>query len=310
MTTTADIDASHGPDDDLRHRPAPGGRMRDSLFWEVIMPEEELGMQIYLYLTDRGRTGYNVSVWGPGPDPVALLLDGGTVEDSMDLDDFSFKGLRVAQPEVRRAANVQFRSSTVNIDFDFTALHDAFSYRSNPDGLPSWFAINRFEQTGHVTGFIEVGDRRVALDRTGHRDHSWGVRNWGVPHHWKWFVAYTPSGKVVNGWIWIAKGELGFAGYVLRDGIPVPVHHIDHHAEFDTDMTQRSLRATVVDVGGGSTDVTLDRFGVIKLPSNDRFGTEIWEAACRATIDGEPGAGQFETHWPTAYLRHLIESGA
>jgi hypothetical protein len=35
--------------------------MRDSLFWELIMPEERLGMQIYLYLTDRGRTGYNVS---------------------------------------------------------------------------------------------------------------------------------------------------------------------------------------------------------------------------------------------------------
>lgn len=309
MTTTADVDASFGPEDDLRHRPTLGARMRDSLFWELVMPEEELGVQVYLYLTDRGRTGYNVSVWGPGPEPVALVLDSGTVDDAMDLDDFTFGGLSLTQPELLRTAKVRFRSDTVNLDFEFEALHDAFSYRSNPDGLPSWFAVNRFEQTGHVIGFIEAGGRRIPWDHTGHRDHSWGTRNWGVPHHWKWFVAYTPSGRVVNGWIWIARGEWGFAGYVLRGGVPVPVHHIEHRAEYEPDMTQRMLRATLVDVEGRSTEVTLESFGVIKLPSNDRFGTEIWEAACGATIDGEPGAGQFETHWPTAYLRHLIESG-
>jgi len=34
------LDPGFGPDDDLRHRPEPGGRMRDSLFWEMIMPDE------------------------------------------------------------------------------------------------------------------------------------------------------------------------------------------------------------------------------------------------------------------------------
>jgi len=55
MVTLGDIDPGFGPGDDRRHRPEPGGRMRDSLFWELIMPEEQLGMQIYLYLTDRGQ---------------------------------------------------------------------------------------------------------------------------------------------------------------------------------------------------------------------------------------------------------------
>ena len=61
-----DIDPGFGPDDDGRHWPAPGGRMRDSLFWELIMPEEKLGLQIYLYVSHRGLAGYNVSVWGRG----------------------------------------------------------------------------------------------------------------------------------------------------------------------------------------------------------------------------------------------------
>ena len=41
---------------------------------------------------------------------------------------------------------------------------------------------------------LEVAGRRIEWDRRmGHRDHSWGNRDWGVPHHWKWFVAYTDS---------------------------------------------------------------------------------------------------------------------
>lgn len=307
MSTPAIPSAGYEPHDDLRHRPAPGGRMRDSLFWELIMPEERLGMQAYLFVTDRGKAGYNVVVWGEQERPLALELELGEVSEDADFDDFSLAGLHLRQPELRRTAELRYEGRDVSLQFDFTALHDAFSYRQNPDGLPSWFATNRFEQTGHVTGFLQVGDRRIEWDRTGHRDHSWGVRNWGVPHHWKWFVAYTRDGaKAVNGWIWIAKGEWGFGGYVVSDGELVPISHIDHHADYDEDMSQRRLEAELVDVRGGRTQLTLDCFGVVRLPTNDRMNTIILEGACAAKIDGAAGAGQFETHWPRDYLDHLI----
>ncbi|GLZ48127.1 hypothetical protein Acsp06_43120 [Actinomycetospora sp. NBRC 106375] len=300
--------AIFGTRDDLRHRPAAaGGRMRDSLFWEVVLPEERLGLQVYLYLTDRGRTGYNVTVWGPEPEPLALELGGGTVDAAADLDDLTIDGLHVTQPELRRTAVVTYASDALRLHYAFEAVHDAFSYHENPDGLPAWFAINRLEQSGRVHGDLEVGGRRIALDgRMGHRDHSWGPRDWGVPQHWKWFVAYTPGGRAVNGWLWIARGEWGFAGYVARDGVTTPIAHIEQHATYDDDMTQRRLDATVVDVSGGRTEVVLERFGLVKLPTNERTGTEIWESACDATIDGEPGAGQWETQWSRAYLAHLV----
>lgn len=283
--------------------------MRDSLFWELILPEEQLGIHIYFYLTDKGKTGYAVVVWGQGKEPVVLKLAQGTVAEDMDLDDFEFKGLTVKQPELRRTAEVSYRSDDVDIDFNFKAFHDAFSYRSNPDGLPAWFAENRLEQTGRVTGFLETGGRRIEWDRVGHRDHSWGTRNWGIPHHWKWFVAYTESGSVVNGWIWIARGEWGFAGYVVRDGVTIPVSHIEHKAQYHDDMTQRRLEANVIDITGETTHLVLESFGVVKLPTRDPMSTVIYEAACTATINGEEGAGQFETHWPGPYLQHLVESG-
>ncbi|MDT4936576.1 MAG: hypothetical protein QOG80_247 [Pseudonocardiales bacterium] len=277
--------------------------MRDSLFWELVMPDEQLAMQIYLYLTDRGRTGYNVVVWGG--ESSALKVASGVVDESADFDAFSFEGLTVKQPELRQACEVRYRSDEVNIDFDFEAIHDAFSYRSNPDGLPDWFAQNRLEQSGRVRGFVEIGSRRVDFDRIGHRDHSWGVRDWGVPQHWKWFIAYTPSGRVVNGWIWIAYGEWGFGGYVVKDGVTVPIRTIEHHANYDGDMIQRRLEAELIDISGEITHLTMDSFGAVTLPTHDPMSTVIIEAACVATIDGAAGAGQFETHWQGSYRNHL-----
>lgn len=306
MVTLGDIDAGFGPDDDRRHRPEPGRRMRDSLFWELVMPEERLAMQIYLYLTDRGRAGYNAVVWGEGlGGPPLVLLENGQVDDSTDLDDFSLHGLHVKQPELRQTCEVDLHHGDVDIRFCFTALHDAFTYRCNPDGLPDWFAANRLEQTGHVTGSLRVAEQRFEWDRIGHRDHSWGTRDWGVPHHWKWFIAYTETGQVVNGWIWIAYGEWGFGGYVVRDGITVPVRSIAHHAEYDDDMVQVRLEADLLDITGVTTHLVLDSFGAVPLPTHDPMSTVITEAGCVAHIDGVAGGGQFETHWAGPYLDHL-----
>jgi hypothetical protein len=289
--------------DDLRHRAPEGGRMRDSLFWNLIVPEEELGMQVYTFVNHRGRAGYNVVVWGE--EPLAVLQHLGQVGPEADFDDWSLAGLSVRQPELRRTAEVRFTGQDVRLEYDFSALHEAFSYRQNPGGLPTWFAENRFEQAGRVTGVLEVAGRRIEFDRIAHRDHSWGTRDWGYPQHWKWLLAHTPSGRALNAFIWIAKGEWGFNGYVLRDGAPVAIARIDHRAEYDDGMDQTRLEAAIIDVEGETTALTLESFGAVRMPHDDPFGTVIIEAACRATIDGEAGGGQFETHWPLRYIDHL-----
>jgi hypothetical protein len=300
--TAPSVFAEH---DDLRHRVPEGRRMRDSLFWNLIVPEEELALQVYLFVNHRGRTGYNVCVWGAGGAAV-VEQHMGEVGPEADFDDWDHAGLRLRQPEVRRTAELRYESERIALEYRFEALHEAFSYRQNPGGLPGWFAQNRFEQAGRVEGVLEVDGRRIEFDRIAHRDHSWGPRNWGFPQHWKWLLAHTPSGRALNGFVWIAAGEWGFNGYVLRDGRPVAIDTFTRQdAVYDDDMDQRRLDAEILDVGGGTTRLTLDSFGVVRMPHDDRFGTVIMEAGCRATIDGEEGGGQFETHWPMRYLEHL-----
>lgn len=296
--------------DDLRHRAPAGQRMRDSLFWNLILPEERLAMQVYLFVSGRGRTGYNVCVWGGERQPI-VEQHVGQVGPEADFDRWSHAGLQLRQPEVRRSAELRYASERIRLEYDFIALHDAFSYRQNPGGLPAWFAQNRFEQAGHVTGALTVDGRRIAFDRIAHRDHSWGPRNWGYPHHWKWLLAHTPSGRALNGFVWIAEGEWGFNGYVLRDGRPVAIDRFTRQAaEYNDRMDHTALDAEIVDVEGETTHLTLSSFGLVRMPHDDPFGTIIMEAGCRCTIDGEEGGGQFETHWPIHYLEHLAAARA
>ena len=78
----------------------------------------------------------------------------GQVGPEADFDDWSLAGLTVRQPELRRTASVAFERDDVSLEYEFEALHEAFSYRQNPGGLPAWFAENRFEQAGRVRGVL------------------------------------------------------------------------------------------------------------------------------------------------------------
>lgn len=299
------------PRDHLRHPADDSGRMRDSLFWQTILPEQKLGFQAYLYLTSAGKAGFNVVLWGEEKRPLLLELVNGEIPAGMDLDALSFEGLELRKTGFGEPARVSYRSERVELDFTFTGSHPPFSYHDNPDGLPAWFALNRYEQTGRIEGSIRTGGRTIDLSGMAHRDHSWGNRNWGVPQHWKWLCAYTPDGsRMINGWIWIARGELGCAGYVVRDGALTPIATIRQHGTYRDDMSQDTLRAEIVDTSGETCLLELQRFGLVKLPTKDKFGTLIQEAACTGAIDGAVAAGQYETHWQQAYLDHLVESGA
>jgi hypothetical protein len=124
-----------------------------------------------------------------------------------------------------------------------------------------------------------------------------------MPQHWTWFVAYAGD-RSVNGWIWIAAGAWGFAGYIADGEDIAPIERMEHRLHLDAAGDQRALDAVVIDVAGRRTRVELESFGVLRLP-DERSGTEVREAACNARIDGVDGAGQLECEWPIDYLRHL-----
>ncbi|WP_140848357.1 hypothetical protein [Paracoccus sp. FO-3] len=294
-------------EDDLRHRPAPGGQMRDSLFWQVSMAEERICLQIYVFATDDGNAGCNMCLWGADIAPAVVDFHSGSIPDDCDFSTISLGGLSVRQDLAAQRSTLSYAGARLKVDFSFSALHEAFSYHANADGLPTWMAANRIEQSGILQGWLEIDGRRVSLDRRiGHRDHSWGLREWAMPQHWKWLAAYTPDGSIaMNGWIWIAGGERGVAGYVARDGKVSPITAIRDHAEYDAEMMQQSASMSIDYGAAEPLELKLHTFSAIRFPSSKRNSVTITEAGCAATLDGIAGSAQFETHWPTPYLDYL-----
>jgi len=294
--------------DDLRHRVPHGVKTRDSLFWNLVLPDERIAVQLYVWSDGNGVAGRQVSVYVPERDRniIRNAYDVDLGPDS-DFDDWECEGLRLRQPEPLRTAELTYRGDDVELDYCFIARHRPFSYRENPAGCPHWMATNRYEQSGGASGTLRVGDRTIRFDDVwAHRDHSWGRRHWNWVHHWKWLVAGVPSGTELNAMFHIARGDLGVNGHVLRDGEPVALTDGRVNATYDEDMSQSTLEAELLDARGGRTHLTMERFAIFHLP----FGSDtlLSEAACRVTIDGEQGTGQFETLWPRGYLQRLVNA--
>lgn len=292
--------------DDLRHRPADGHKGRDSLYFNAILPELDLGVFVYTWVDQKGTAGRLVSVWGPGKQPLAQDVVHGIEMGDSDFDDWSVAGLSLRQPQALQTAEIRFSSSKLALTYDFEGAHEAFDFARNVGGCPQWMALNRYEQTGRARGELRLDGRVIPFDGAAHRDHSWGRRNWRMPQHWKWIAAQTDAGHGLNLFQWVVRGELGTNGYVLRDGRPVPLVDARCRATYDDDMTSRTLHATLLDETGTQTELTMQRYGHFALPVGT--STVINEAACRATIDGVAGSGQLENQWPAAYVENLVRT--
>jgi hypothetical protein len=141
--------------DDLRHRVAEGVKTRDSLFWNLILPDEEIAVQLYIWIDGRGVAGRQVAVYVPdGERNIVLNAYNVDLGPECELDDWACEGLRLRQPEPLRTAELSFAGPGIALEYRFIACHRPFSYRENPGGCPHWMAVNRFEQSGRAEGML------------------------------------------------------------------------------------------------------------------------------------------------------------
>jgi hypothetical protein len=97
--------------DDLRHRAADHVKTRDSLFWNLVLPEERLAAQVYLWVDGRGVAGRQVTVYTPDPDLSRVLVRAHVeLGPECDLDAVEIAGLRMSQPDPLTTAELSFDS--------------------------------------------------------------------------------------------------------------------------------------------------------------------------------------------------------
>lgn len=302
--------SSFTPRDDLLHDISGSPHGRESLLWTSPIPDEKLLVFTYAWRhADTGDWGRLLAVGGDDIDrPLALAFDDGLAFEGDDLDDCVVGGLRIRQPEPLTVAEVSFASDDVDYACRFTGLHAPFSWHENRGGCPSWAADDRYEQSVATEGRLRVAGRDVAIAGHGHRDHSWGTRDWRALQHWKWMNAATDDGEVsLHAWDSLALGNRQILGYVNRGGEMSLIEDIDVSVELDDRLVHRAVRAAITDAEGRETRFEATYAAGWQVPVEHLFMNEI---GMHAEIDGASAVAHVELGWPQAYVRQYTEAAS
>lgn len=294
------------PSDDFRH-PLSGPQARESLFVTVPLPEHGLNIHLYWWVNAAHQAGRVVSLFAD--DNRRLLFDRqeGIAMQGRDFDDWGVAGFSAAHREPLHSADFAYEGEGFAFRFHFESLHRAFAYSENANGCPPCMADDRFEQAGAVQGELKLADRKIVFDTTGHRDHSWGRRDYRSMHHFKWISTQAGRGHALNAFQLLAGGEQTINGYLFQDAVLSPVVAMENKVEYDASFAPRTLHTRVTDDRGRSVEVQSQRFSHLRweaLPIvMDDLGT-------RSTLDGRPAVSHIGLAWTDAYIAAQLATGA
>jgi hypothetical protein len=289
--------------DRLRHG-IGGNFARESIPYCILLPHERMLVLIYSWVDGQDQGGYAVAIFEDGPEPAYLQRVDGIPAHGMDFNSWDLGGVHVAVGPDFGSAHVRYNDESCSVDVEFKALHNAFDYASNQAGCPPYQATNRYEQGGWFRGTMRWRGRTIDIDGPGHRDHSWGRRDWDAIHHYKW-LAVAGEDRAANLMVALVEGETIYNGYVFVDGTLSPIVTATVETKYGDGFVQNQLTALMRDETGRST--TMD------FPS--RFASARWDVSptftftdgCfTGTLEGGPVSAYIQYAWPKAYLGHLL----
>lgn len=302
------------PGDEDRHvlfSAAADENVRESLAYLLPLPDLGLGIIVYTWVhaagrDGRGRAGSMAVVYGPGVgSTVSEAADGVLVPDSLGFEDWRVGAITLRAARDMTTTRLAFRGERIDLEYEFRGINPPFAFRRHPGGCPSWLADDRTEQGGRVVGSLVLDGVRHEFDAFGHRDHSWGTRDWGGPTHWKWWNLMAPDVSIHLMELQYF-GRTTLHGYVHRDGVTAVITDYGIDVEFDGQVMQTALTGTITDEDGRTTRIATRRGAALHWPVSPHL--TLHEASMHAEIDGVPGAAYIEMAWPPAYLAHHSEA--
>jgi len=295
------------PVHDGRHILADNPLARESIPYVLVLGAEGIVANSYTWVDRAGMAGGIFFMFGPGvgAQPIVEIFDSVAVPPERNFDNWQVGGLQFRQDLKLQHADVAVRSKRAGLTFHFEALHPAYAYGFHARGCPPYVADNRTEQTGRMTGVLDIDGRVIRFDTTGVRDHSWGTRDWQVPQHWKWLHAQAGTETAIHFFQIQALGSVELRGYVLRDGLLAEVTELETDFEVNAQYFHTTISCVIHDSADRVTRLDGTCFGHHAFLPNPH--TTLNQGAMHCEIGGKPGTGYVEFQWPTSYLNHIKE---
>ncbi len=293
------------PKDDARHVLRQHPVAKESIPYMIVLPEEQLTAFVYTWVTPDSKAGAACCVYGPGigDETIFEKLDGIEVSRDMDFTDWKVGGVHVRQGEALKVSDMTYVGQRVAVDLHFEGFHPPYNYAGHPEGCPSFVADNRFEQSGTIRGTITIDGRRIAFDTTGHRDHSWGAREWGAIQHWKWMQGQAGPNFSVHFFDILVAGKNYIRGYIYKDGKMTEVTSVDFDYEHDVNLAPITMTAVLRDKEGRTVNMRGTK--ISSYPFLIGPQTINIQSGMKYEFDGVPGVGWLELSWPKSYVEYM-----
>lgn len=100
--------------------------------------------------------------------------------------------------------------------------------------LPAMMGAHHYEQSMNARGTLTLDGERHSIAGCGQRDHSWGVRDMGVPASWRWVSCQFGDALSFNATEVDLLGLRVQSGFVHCDGAAEALGRWDYEATHDT----------------------------------------------------------------------------
>lgn len=276
----------------------PSPHWSDSLYFNAWDPATDTFVMTRIaVLGNAGRVTGGLLVWVDGALTHAYGRELAEIPPT-DWDVMATDGLTYRMLASGQSWAIQLDDDANRAHLEWTGRSPATDYDRHPSGpLPRAVAWGHYEQTCDVRGDLVLGDRRIAFDGFGQRDHSWGFRHWAGLHQWHWVTGFLADGRALNLFeVHAHDGTTTVNGYLHRsddhDDYIVGAQRTQHRS--DDGGTQR-FELEVVTASGQRLHLTGERAGqsIPVRPEPDQPAT-VHETPMRLTADGVSGYGIYE----------------
>ncbi len=120
----------------------------------------------------------------------------------------------------------------------------------------SKYASEHYEQVGTCTGELEIDGKKITVEGSGHRDHSWGTRQYEAMTKWTWLTGQF-DGNVAFNLARVVMYSLDImSGFICREGKNYPLRRAHLETEFEADgLTQKHILCRLEDVSGWEMEI-------------------------------------------------------
>ncbi|MDD1779395.1 MAG: hypothetical protein LUQ65_14630 [Candidatus Helarchaeota archaeon] len=193
---------------------------------------------------------------------------------------------------------IRLKKRNFQLDYIWTGRFPVYEY---PGGwqISGVLEQQHYEQSGKVLGAVTFKDGTVRkIEGLGHRDHSWGLRNWVKINEWYWTSVQFENGEqALNCWLNVVNKKHYVHGFISSTKENIPITKIDVQTQYQADNPANPKSATfqLTDKKGNRHELTAETVHLMTLPQSSKEGTcYIYETISKFEMDGQTGYGVAE----------------